>query len=125
MIRREFIVTGGILLFDGCLSNSEQNSSEDSEFIVTNERDNELEVSIRLKRGENAFAVEGFVLDSGESDRFTAGLHNAEMEEEMSIAAKIISPRQTTYEQNGIPVGVPEYDISIQSDDINVAWAEN
>jgi len=125
MIRREFIATGGILLFGGCLSSSEQDPPEDSEFIVTNERNNELEVSIRLKRGESAFAVEGFVLDSGESDQFTAGLHNADVEEEMSIAAKIISPRQTTYEQNGIPVGVPEYDISIQSDDINVIWAEN
>ncbi len=125
MIRREFFATGGTLLFGGCLSNSERDPPEDSEFVVTSERNNELEVSIRLKDGESAFAVEGFVLDSGESDRFTAGSQNGDVEGEMSIAAKIVSPQQATYEQSEIPVGVPEYNISIQSDDINVIWAEN
>lgn len=125
MIRREFFTTGGALLFGGCLSSSERDSPEDSEFIVTNERTNEVEVSIRLKDGESAFAVEGFVLDSGASDRFTAGSQSGDVEGEMSIAAKIISPQQATYEQSEIPVGVPEYNIIIQSDDINVIWAEN
>jgi hypothetical protein len=42
----------------------------------------------------------------------------------MSIAVEILRPQERTYEENEIPVGVPEYDITIQSDDINVIWAE-
>jgi hypothetical protein len=125
MTRRKFLATVGLLLCGGCLSDSEQESPTDSEFIITNERDIELEVSIRLKDGESAFAVEGFVLDSGESGRFTAGLYNTSVEGNMSIVAKILSPQQTTYAQDEIPVGVPEYNISIQSDSISVTWAEN
>ena len=124
-MRRELLGIGGMVLFSGCLTVPEQEPPRDSEFIVTNERDNELEVSIRLKQGDSAFAVEGFVLNSGESGRFTAELHSGDVEGNMSIAAKIISPRQRTYEQNGIPVGVSRYNISIQSHDINVVWAEN
>jgi hypothetical protein len=107
------------------LSGSKQGSQSDSEFLVANERDSELEVSIRLKDGERAFAVEGFVLAGGETDQFTAGLHNADTEGDMSIAAKVLSPQKATYEQEGIPVGVPEYTINILSDSLDVIWVEN
>ncbi len=123
MIRRSFLASGGLLLCCGCVSDSEQGSQADSKFTVTNERDTELDVSIRLMDGERAFAVDGFRLDDSETGRFTAGFSN--VEGDMSIAAKLLSPQEATYEQTGIPVGVPEYNISIQSDGINVIWAEN
>ena len=125
MIRRKFLALSGLSFCGGCLSDSKQGLQADSEFIVTNERDSELEVSIRLKDEESAFAVEGFIFDSGETDQFTAGLHNVDVEGDMSIAAKILSPQEATYEQGEIPVGVPQYNITIQSDGINVIWAEN
>lgn len=125
MIRRKFLATCGLSFCGGCLSDSAQNLQADSKFIVTNKRDSELEVSIRLKDGESAFAVEGFVLASGETNQFAAGLHNVDAGNGMSIAAKILSPQEAIYEQEGIPVGVPEYNISIESDGITVTWAEN
>jgi hypothetical protein len=123
MFRRNFVATAGLLFCSGCLSDISQNRQSDSEFIITNERDSKLEVSIRLKDGNRAFAVEGFVLDEGETNRFTAGF--VSVEGKISIAAKILSPQEMTYEQEEIPVGVPEYDIRIQSDSIDVVWAES
>ena len=91
---------------------------------ITNERDNELGVSTRMKDGNRSFAVGDFVLDKGRTKEFTARFINMEDVLAMSIAAKILSPQETTYEQEA-PVGVPVYDIRIQSDGIDVVWAEN
>jgi hypothetical protein len=123
MLRRKFVATGGLLICSGCSSDADQNAQTDSEFVITNERDSELEVSIRLKDGKSAFAVEGLVLDGGTTSRFTAGFVNVNGED-MSIVAKILNPQEATYEQKAIPMGVPQYRIRIHSDDINVIWAE-
>jgi hypothetical protein len=102
-----------------------QDAKADSTLNITNERDNELEVSTRMKDGNRSFAVGDFVLDKGKTKEFTARFVNMEDVPGMSIAAKILSLQETTYEQEEIPVGVPEYDIRIQSDGIDVVWAEN
>ena len=91
---------------------------------ITNERDNELGVSTRMKDGNRSFAVGDFVLDKGKTKEFTARFVNVEDVLSMSIAAKILSPQETTYEQ-GAPFDVPVYDIRIQSDGIDIGWAEN
>ena len=101
-----------------------QDTKDDSALNITNERDNELGVSTRMKDGNRSFAVGDFVLDNGKTKEFTARFVNMEDVLGMSIAAKILSPQKTTYEQEA-PVGVPVYDIRIQSDGIDVGWAEN
>lgn len=121
MIRRKLLALSGLLLCGGCVSGSED--SEDFTFFVTNERDSRLDVSIRLQDGERGFAVEGFVLESGETGRFTAGFVN--VPREITVVTKILNPREATYRQSEIPVGVPSYHINIQSNGINVVWAEN
>lgn len=65
------------------------------------------------------------MLDSGETDQFTADLYNTTVRGDMSVAARIISPQRTMYIQDGIPVGVPEYSISIQPGGIDVTWIED
>lgn len=121
MNRRKLLATGWLLVSSGCLSGPEQ----DSKFVIVNERDSELEVSIRLKDGESAFAVEGFVLDGGETNRFTAGVRGANVAGDMAIAAKILSPQEATYEREEIPTTASEYEISIQPDSLDIAWAGN
>ena len=101
-----------------------QDTKADSALNITNERDNELGVSTRMKDGNRSFAVGDFVLDNGKTKEFTARFVSMEDVLGMSIAAKILSPEETTYEQEA-PVGAPVYDIRIQSDGIDVGWAEN
>ena len=101
-----------------------QDAKADSALNITNERDNELGVSTRMKDGNRSFAVGDFVLDKGKTKEFTARFVNVEDVLSMSIAAKILSPQETTYEQ-GAPFAVPVYDIRIQSDGIDIGWAEN
>jgi hypothetical protein len=121
MIRRKFLALSGLSLCSGCLSDSKD--SQDSEFLITNERESGLDVSLRLKDGERGFAVEGFMLDSGETGRFTAGFVN--VAQNMTVVTKILSPQKATYQQKEIPGGAPEYNITIQSNGINVVWAEH
>jgi hypothetical protein len=121
MIRRKFLAISGLLLCSGCLADSKD--SKDSEFLITNERDSRLDVSLRLLDGERGLAVEGFMLDSGETRRFTAGFVN--VAKNMTVVTRILSPQKATYQQKEIPVWAPEYDINIQSNGINVVWAEH
>jgi len=101
-----------------------QDAKADSALNITTERDNELGVSTQMKDGNRSFAVGDFVLDKGKTKEFTARFVNVEDVLSMSIAAKILSPQETTYEQ-GAPFAVPVYDIRIQSDGIDIGWAEN
>ena len=101
-----------------------QDAKADSALNITTERDNELGVSTQMKDGNRSFAVGDFVLDNGKTKEFTARFVNVEDVLSMSIAAKILSPQETTYEQ-GAPFDVPVYDIRIQSDGIDIGWAEN
>jgi hypothetical protein len=118
MIRRKFLAISGLFLSSGCLPELED--SKDSEFLISNKRDSELDVSIRLKDGERGFAVEGFMLDSGETGQFAAGFVG--VAKNMTVVAKILSPQEATYQQKEIPVGIPEYDIRIQPNSISVVW---
>ena len=101
-----------------------QDAKADSALNITNERDNELEVSTRMKDGNRSFAVGDFVLNEGKTKEFTARFVNMQDVLGMSISVKVLSPQETTYEQKELPVGVPVYDIRIKSDGIDVTWAE-
>ena len=98
-----------------------QNAQADDVFSITNESDSELDVSTRLKDGERSFAIGGFTIDKEATKRFEARFVDGGLD--MSIAVKILSPQKKTYEKE-VPVGVPVYDIIIQSDGIKVTWAE-
>jgi hypothetical protein len=121
MFRREILATGGLLLGSGCLADSYVDWQADAEFIITNERDNELEVSVRLKDGESAFAIEAFLLESGEMEKFEQSVPEIPP---LSVVAKIINPVEETYEQN-IRVGAPKYTVQIQSNSIETTSGEN
>lgn len=99
-----------------------KDTQPDDAFRITNQSDGELDISTRLEDGNRSFTIEEIVLDQGATKRFRAQFVNVEAG--MSIAVEILRPQERTYEQKEIPVGVPEYDITIQSDDINVIWAE-
>ena len=100
-----------------------QDTQPDDAFHITNQSDGKLDVSTQLEDGNRSFTVEEIVLDQGATKRFRAQFVNVEAG--MSIAVEILRPQERTYEENEIPVGVPEYDIRIQSDGIDVVWAEN
>lgn len=102
-----------------------QDAQADSAVNITDERDNDLEVSTRTKDGNRSFAVGDFVLDEGETTEFTARFVNMQDVLGMSISVTVLSPQATTYEQKELPVGVPGYAIRIESDGIDVIWAEN
>lgn len=99
-----------------------QDTQPDDAFRITNQSDGKLDVATELEDENRSFTVEEVVLDQGATKRFRAQFVNVEAG--MSIAVEILRPQERTYEENEIPVGVPEYDITIQSDDINVIWAE-
>jgi hypothetical protein len=121
MFRRTFVATGGLLLWSGCLSDSNQDWQDDAAFVVTNKRDTELDVSVRLTDGESAFAVEGFRLGAGETDEFEQSVPESQP---MSVVVKIIDPVEETYEQR-IRVGAPRYTVQLQSDGIETTAVEN
>jgi len=98
-----------------------QDAQADDVFSITNESDSELDVSTRLKDGERSFTIEAFTIGEEATKRFEAKFVDGGLG--MSIAVKILSPQKKTYEKE-VPVGVPVYDIIIQSDDIKVTWAE-
>ena len=125
MNRRRYIVTSGLLVCSGCVSDAEQEPPPASEFTVENTRDTEIDVSIQLKDGESAFAVEEFVLDPRGTARFTMAFHDLAVGRDMSLVVKILEPQEAAYEQEALPVGVPVYRITIQSDGVDVVWAEN
>jgi hypothetical protein len=108
-------------LCSGCLSDPNQDWQADSEFAVTNERDNELEVSVRLRDGNSAFAVEGFILDDGETGTFEQSVPE---NPPVSVVAKLIDPVEETYEQR-IRAGAPEYTVQIRPDSVEATPAEN
>jgi predicted component of type VI protein secretion system len=122
MFRRQFVATGGLLLCGGCLSGSGPASQADSTFVISNERDTELEVSVRLRDDENAFAVEGLTLAGGETARFEQPVPD-ELST-MDIVAKIRNPETETYEQR-IRAGVPRYIVRIRPDGIEATWDED
>ena len=121
MFRRKFVATGGLLLCSGCLSDSTRDWQADSEFVVPNERDTELEVSVRLRDGESAFAVEAFILDAGETGKFEQSVPE---HPPVSVAAKIINPVEETYEQR-VRAGALEYTVQIRPDSVEATPAEN
>lgn len=142
MIRRTFITAGCALLYTaaGCISNqedsppepsggnsssepSEGDSSSESTVAITNEREGTVEVSVQLTAGENAFTVEEFNLGSGEQTQFTTV--PPEDADAIAVVVELLNAQETKYEEGGLPAGVPEYNITIQSEGITVIWAEN
>jgi hypothetical protein len=117
MFRRGFISISGVLLFSGCIADSGRDWQPDSVFMITNERDNEIEVSVRLKDGQSAFAVEGLVLEGGETREFEQSIPE---NQPLSVATKIINPTNETYEKS-ISEGAPKYTVQIQSDSIEAS----
>ncbi len=117
MFRRRFISISGVLLFSGCITDSGRDWQPDSVFMITNERDNEIEVSVRLKDGQSAFAVEGLVLEGGETREFEQSIPE---NQPLSVATKIINPTKETYEKS-ISVGASKYTVQIQSDSIEAS----
>ena len=111
MFRRRFISISGVLLFSGCIADSGRDWQPDSVFMITNERDNEIEVSVRLKDGQSAFAVEGLVLEGGETREFEQSIPE---NQPLSVATKIINPTNETYEKS-ISEGAPTSPVPIQS----------
>jgi hypothetical protein len=99
-----------------------QDTEADDVFRLANETDNEINVSSQLEDGDRSFTLEGLMLKQGATMRFEAQF--ADVVANMSIAVEILSPDETTYKETGIPVGAPDYDITIQPDRINVIWAE-
>jgi hypothetical protein len=123
MMRREFVLTGSVFLtgLSGCLS--DQDAQQDSVIDVINQTDSELELSVRLHDGDSAFAVEGIVLASGEQTQFEQAITSDTRT--IRFVVKILDPIERTYEQEELPTGVPEYSVRVQSDGVDVVWAEN
>jgi hypothetical protein len=121
MHRRKFVATGGLLLCSGCLSDPYRESQEKSEFVVTNRSSNKIDLSLRLTNERGAFAVEGLVLESGDTGQFEQAV--PESLKTMNIVAKILDPVEKVYKHR-IRASVPEYIIQIQSDNMEVIWDE-
>ena len=119
MTRRKFLTAVGMLVWSGCVSPSSPSSRTDSTITVTNRRNRQVEVSVRLMDGKSAFAVEGFELDAGETSQFDQAL--PETPPTMNVVVKILEPVEKTYEQR-IRAGVSEYAVQIRSDGIEVIW---
>lgn len=121
MHRRKLVATAGVLLCNGCLSNSYWNAQENSEFIITNNSPNKIDLSIRLTNEESVFGVKELVLERGETDQFEQPV--PENLTTMNIVARILDPIKKVYEHR-IRASVPEYVIQIQSNNMEVIWDE-
>jgi hypothetical protein len=122
MIWREFLTVAGVIFCGGCLSDSEQELLIDSTFYLDNSRESTIQGSIRVKN-ENGGAIdqEGFLLDSGDTSKFTAGLQDTKG---IIITVELNRPEETTYDQTDIPANSVEYGIDVHSDGIDVEWTD-
>jgi hypothetical protein len=90
---------------------------------VLNDRETGVEASIRLKEGDRVFAIEGVTLESSEAATFDVEFPNVGTD--MTVSVQMFSQQEKLYERTGVPVRVPEYNVSIRSDGIIVAWPES
>jgi hypothetical protein len=120
--RRKFLAAIGFFSLGGCSSSSEQELLIDSDFFVINSCDTVVQGSVRIK-DENGGTIdqEGFLVDSGETSIFTAGLQDTEG---IIITVDLDHPEETTYDQTEIPAHSEEYEIDIHSDGIDVEWTD-
>lgn len=121
--RRNLLSIGAALLcgMAGCLSLSEKNNRNKSTLEITNQRGAKLEGVIRFIDGENVVVEEPLNLSSG-NNQFEVEF--PQDVRQVTLVIDLHRPAEQTYEES-VPAGVPEYYITIQSDGIDVTWAEN
>lgn len=115
------LVALGIASTAGCLSPSEGNTRTTSTLVVANERDRELELRIRFENGDIVLFADTLAIPAGESQRLEDDLSRGATQ--VDVFVEFLRPQEGVYEDS-VPGGVPEYRITIKSDDVDVVWAE-
>jgi hypothetical protein len=121
--RRDFISIGVTLLYTttGCVSLSGESHRDTSTVEITNQQSAELEGVIRFTY-EGEVIVEEPLGSRDENNRLEVEFPR-ELRQ-VTLAIELDSPEEQIYTES-VPSGVPDYHVTIQSDDIDVVWAEN
>lgn len=121
--RRDFLSIGATLLCTtaGCVSPSEKDPQDTSTVEITNQRSTELEGIIRFT-DEGAVVVEEPLGSRDENNQLEVEFPR-ELKQ-VTLVIELDSSKEQIYKKS-VPAGVPGYYITIQSDDIDVIWAEN